>query len=130
MTIFFQNKKEYPTSMDMAKFISFEGESSRPSFITSYFISQLRQISNYSIVSVTSELLNSPDYISYKNYGQSHMYWWVIMIYNNLIDFSELTFGKQIKIPDISEINKILADMQLAETAVSSENYERITLVK
>ena len=130
--IFFQNKDEqYYTNIDMAKFIDFDDNNSgRPSIITSYFISQIRQIKQYTIVEISNELIEAPDFVSYRQYMGEHMYWWIIMIYNNLIDFSELTFGKKIKIPYLSEINRILSNLQLAETAVQNQNVNKINLVK
>jgi hypothetical protein len=131
MSIFFQNKNnQYSTNIDMAKFISFDEETGRPSILTSYFITQIRQIKNYEVVSITNELLEAPDFVSFKRYQQNHGYWWVIMIYNNLLDFSELSFGMQIKVPLLSEINKIIANMQLAETNVKNQKYNNIVMVK
>ena len=131
MSIFFQNKdNQYSTNIDMAKFISFDEETGRPSILTSYFITQIRQIKNYEVVSITNELLEAPDFVSFKRYQQNHGYWWIIMIYNNLLDFSELSFGMQIKVPLLSEINKIIANMQLAETNVKNQKYNNITMVK
>jgi hypothetical protein len=129
--LFFQNKEQYYTNIDMAKFVDFDEEASgRPSFLTSYVISKIRQIKNYEVVTITNELLEAPDFVSFKKYQQSHSYWWVIMVYNNLLEFSELTFGKQIKVPAITEINQILSGIQLAETSVKNQNYNKITLVK
>ena len=131
MSIFFQNKEQYYTNIDMARFVDFDSEASeRPSFITSYFISQIRQIQNYRVLEISNELVNSPDYVSFKSYQQEHMYWWIIMIYNNLIDFNELTYGKKIKVPLLSEVNKILAGMQLAETSYKNGDVENISLYK
>lgn len=131
MALFFQNKEQYYTNIDMAKFIDFDEEDSgRPSFLTSYVISKIRQIKNYKTVVITNELLEAPDFVSYKNYQGSHSYWWIIMVYNNLLDFSELTFGKQIKVPYVTEINQILSGVQLVKTSVENQNYDSISLVK
>ena len=131
MTIFFQNRDtQYSTAIDMAKYISFDEETGRPSILTSYFITQIRQIKNYEVVEITSELLEAPDFVSFKRYQEEHGYWWIIMIYNNLLDFSELTFGRQIKVPLQYEINKVLSAMQLAETNVKNQNFNNIVMVK
>lgn len=131
MTIFFQNKDQYFTSIDMAKFVDFdEQDSGRPSFLTSYVISKIRQIKNYTTITITDELLEAPDFVSFRNYQRSHSYWWIIMVYNDILEFSEFTFGKQIKIPNITEINQILSGLQLAETSVKNVNYDNIFLVK
>jgi len=131
MGIFFQNKEQYFTDIDMAKFVDFDEENSgRPSFLTSYFVSQIRQIKNYTLYTIDGSTVEAPDYISFKNYQQEHMYWWIIMIYNNLIDFSELTFGRQIKIPLLSDVNRLLSNLQVAETNYNNGNVESITLTK
>ena len=131
MGIFFQNNEDYYTNIDMAKFVDFDdANSGRPSFITSYFISQIRQIKNYRVGTISNELIDSPDFVSFQAYNGEHMYWWIIMIYNNFIDFNELTFGKEVKIPMLSDINKILSGMQLAQTNYENGNVEGITLVK
>lgn len=130
MSIFFQNKEQYNTNIDMAKFISFDEETGRPSILTSYFITQIRQIKNYKTVTITNELIDAPDFVSFRQYQQEHGYWWIIMIYNNLLDFSELVTGKQIKVPVLYEINKIIANMQLAETNVKNQKYNNIVMVK
>jgi len=131
MTIFFQNKEQYDTSLDMAKFVDFDDENSgRPSYITSYVINQIKQISRYETIKVTNELVEAPDYISYKKYQGSHAFWWIIMIYNNLLEFSEIKYGMELKIPSITDVNNILSSIQIAETSVKNGNYEKVTMVK
>ena len=131
MSIFFQNNEQYYTNIDMARFVDFDNENSgRPSFLTSYIISQIRQIKNYSTMEIESKYIDSPDFISYSKYQGQHMYWWIIMIYNNLLDFNELTFGKQIKIPNISDVNRILSNLQTTITAYEDGDVSKIEMSK
>ena len=62
-------------------------------------------------VTVSQELLNRPDMISYDVYGTVDL-WWVIFEFNKINDpLFDLKLGQQIRIPDkdrvIEAINKI-----------------------
>jgi hypothetical protein len=64
------------------------------------------------IYTVNEDTENSADLISYKNYG-IHDYWWLICELNNITDpLTELVRGKQLAIPNISDINLYIQSKQ------------------
>ena len=55
---------------------------------------------------------NKADLISFKIYG-IHEYWWLICDLNNIVDpLTDLTRGKQLAIPNITDINLYIQNKQ------------------
>lgn len=61
-------------------------------------------------VTITEELVQRPDLISFKAYGTTE-YWWVIYEFNNISDpLFELTTGQILRIPRLARVQAALAD--------------------
>lgn len=89
---------------DLAKFLQYEKGSY--SFLNSYFIDKIKKLSPAGKYTCTNE---RPELISYKIYGDVQFYW-VIMMYNDCLDFADGTFGagKVISYPSISDIERLM----------------------
>ena len=71
------------------------------------------------IITIDDNLENKADLISYKYYGAVN-YWWLICEVNNITDpLTELTRGKQLAIPSLSDILLYIQSKQ-------SSNYNNV----
>ena len=68
-------------------------------------ISQIETYTEYTVDTGTEE--NLP-LIAYKNYGNKDL-WWVIAVFNGVLDISELTPGSKLRLPNISELTFLLS---------------------
>lgn len=93
-TFFINTDLNTQTRFDIVKFIEFVGDNYDPlnSFILNN-IKRLKSIGQYSIISE-----KRPDLISSILYGDTQ-YWWLIMLYNDIYDISDLVAGKIINYP-------------------------------
>lgn len=65
-------------------------------------------------VTLTQDLLQRPDLISYKAYGTADL-WWVILEYNNIRDpLFELKINQVIRIPSIDRVLAAISTMNRA----------------
>ena len=87
--------------------------------VTSTFIQELRELPLMSYVTSKEE---RPDLLAYRIYGDTQ-FAWIIMIYNNCIDFTDGTFkaGMQIKYPALSDLEKLIFTLKARKRAVESE---------
>ena len=61
-------------------------------------------------LTITQELLQRPDLIAHRAYGDREL-WWVIYEFNNINDpLFELTLGQILRIPAIERVRKALTD--------------------
>ena len=89
---------------DLSKFLKQEGEGYMA--LDSYFIDKIKKLPAQG----TYQCLNErPDTIAYKIYGDVQFYW-IVMVYNDWLDFTDSTFGagKMISYPSISDIERLM----------------------
>lgn len=67
-----------------------------------------------------------PDVIAYRLYGSSE-YWWVLMLYNNIIVPSQLVSGASIKYPQIDKLETLYGRLAAQERHVSRKKYTAST---
>jgi hypothetical protein len=97
---FFNENYKSDIRYDQGKLLEFsEGFSD---LITSYFISQLKNLSLYGEYVIVGEE-GRPDLVSYKIYNHTQ-YWWILMLYNDMIELSEIRNGIKIKYPSIDSL--------------------------
>ena len=84
----------------------------------------ISQVNAYVLYNVNKSERGRPDLIAYNKYGDTN-YWWIILMYNGLISFKELKEGITIKVPDFSQISKILSDQA---TQVYSKNIRKVSI--
>lgn len=118
--IFFQDRsKDYKRRLDMDRFL--DKSEDHVSLLNSAVISQIKQIEEYEIYQVSVEE-KAPDYIALLKY-RSHAYWWIIMVYNNLLSFDEIVPGMTLRLPSQVAIDNILNTCKLQETQVNNGIY-------
>ena len=128
MTLLFQNTNyDYATKLDIGKFISLDNL--RPSILTSWVISQIKQIQEYEVFQITKEA-GYLDYIAYSKY-QDHSYWWIIALYNDILDEeTELSEGTTLKVPSINALTKIMNELKANETLYKNNTVSSLTIYK
>lgn len=111
-TYFLNITERTPKRFDFKKFMEYE---KYYDIITSEISQSLKEIPVYGNFVVTEEF--RPDLISYKIY-QDTMYWWIIMLYNDLTSIYQLTTGLTIKFPPLKAIEKYYYNLkQLQENS-------------
>lgn len=116
MSLFFINLDyESDIRFDMAKFVDFKEGAFEP--LTSNFLSEISNLKPIDRFVVTTEEAR-PDLISYKIYGTTQ-YWWVLMEMNGILDVDEITVGKLIEYPDISDLEDIYFSLKAKEITSS-----------
>jgi len=89
---------------DLAKFMRFvSGEGYDP--LDSYFLRELPNLQSRGQYSVQNEA-KRPDLISYRFYGTTN-YWWIVMLYNNILSVEELIAGTVLEIPSEEDISRL-----------------------
>lgn len=69
----------------------------------------LKQATGDVFVTITADIANRPDLISFKAYG-SPEFWWIIYEFNNLRDpLFDLQIGQIIRLPSIDRIKQAIA---------------------
>lgn len=106
---------EFDKRYDAAKFIEYTNDCF--DILTSYFVSKLKSLSQYSIFVVQAEE-NRPDLISYKIYKDTQ-YWWMLMIYNDIVNFEEIPTGTQIKYPSVTDVEDLYFSLKSLERSQS-----------
>jgi len=89
-------------------------------FLAATYTTLRESISSAALHKVRETEVGQPDQISYIYYGQEQL-WWIITLYNGLVDpISELTVGRVLHIPDLSEVNRLLTKSSAAAARVSA----------
>lgn len=97
---------------DISKFMEFT-DNFDP--LTPNFFSAVERLPERQKFFVQSEE-GRPDLISFKIYGDVQ-FWWVIMIYNNIVDVDDLNIGRILSIPDIDSLEDLFFSLKSKETA-------------
>ena len=96
---------------DLGKFLQWVDDNHDP-LTSSMFenVRKLRSGGNY-IVQGDGE---RPDNISFKLYGSTE-YWWIILIYNGLIEHNRISNGQQIKYPEIQALEDFYFSLKIKQ---------------
>jgi hypothetical protein len=103
--------KEFNTRFDLGKFMRFEDDCFDP--LTSTMIEEIEALEQEGITKIRVEE-NRPDLLSYRLYGDTQ-YWWVIMFYNRIYDWEDVTIGSFIKYPSLSALDLKYFTLRQAE---------------
>jgi hypothetical protein len=98
---------------DISKFIEYLTDNYDP--MTSYFLNEVRKLPNQSSYVVTSSE-NRIDLISYEIYGDVQ-YWWILLVYNNLIEPENIPGGTLLLYPSLSDLEQFLFTLKTLESA-------------
>lgn len=70
-------------------------------------IPKIQSIKSYKVHEISQDERGAPDLISTNEYG-SDEFWWMIMAYNGLGAYSDITEGRSLKIPDLGALISIV----------------------
>lgn len=77
--------------------------------LDSYFVSRLLKLPIHGFYNVQGEE-KKPELLAYRIYG-SVQYWWLLMLYNGILDNEELVSGNNIKYPSLDDIENIYFEL-------------------
>ena len=126
MLHFVNTDKEYPTRLDLGKFVSLNNDI--PSILTSWLISKIQQITDFYYFKVTKEVGFS-DFVAYSAY-KNHAYWWIVKVFNSILEDTEIVEGMVLRIPTESAINKLISELKTKETLYNNGNTTNLDIMK
>jgi len=104
-----------PVRYDEAKFMEYDTDVYDS--LTSYFLDVLRKLPVHGEYVVVDEE-GRPDLLSHRIYG-STQYWWILLVYNNLVSPFDVQSGMTIRYPSIDDLEALffkLAALQRGKT--------------
>lgn len=105
------------TRYDMSKFMEFDQDDF--CILDSYFCTQLSRLQYVGTIAVTTQE-NRPDLLSYDIYGDT-MYWWILMLYNNLTSPNELKAGLIVAYPSLNSIENLYFTLSTKQKTKDTE---------
>jgi hypothetical protein len=81
-------------------------------------VPRIQSIQQYTVHHITQEERASPDLISINEYG-SDDFWWMIMAYNGIGSYVNITEGKSLKIPNFGALVAIVTENAIRPNKVS-----------
>jgi hypothetical protein len=89
--------------------------------LTSFFVSRIKDLPIYGTYRIRGEE-RKPMLLSHQIYGDIQ-YWWILMMYNGLLDICALTAGLLLKYPSIDSIEDLFYQLRTQEVAQTSSNW-------
>lgn len=101
--MFFMENIDTEQKWDMIKFLEFNVDNCDPlnSFMYKY-IKELPEVGT----KIVRRGARRPDTISYLLYGNTQ-YWWLLMLYNDIININDIRYGMTIRFPSLSSIEEL-----------------------
>jgi hypothetical protein len=104
MTLFYINTElETPRRFNSEKFMEFLN--GNYDILTAYLYNRLKELPLSGVYKVISGEAN-PALISYRIYGDTQ-YWYLLLLYNDVIDFRDVKIGDRIKFFDLSDLEDL-----------------------
>lgn len=97
---YINNEIETDNRFDTLKFLNFNDDNFDP--LDSFTLFNIKNLSTLGSKEITNEE-KRPDLLSYNIYEDTQ-YWWILLVYNDILDINELTSGKVIKYPSLNSI--------------------------
>jgi len=114
MSLFFVNLDiDTIKRFDMAKFMDFKNQAHDP--ITSSLIFRLKDLPSGGEIVVRGEEAR-PDLISFRALLDTQ-YWWIIMLYNDVIDVNDLVEGQKLNVPDQGALDDLFFSLKADQVA-------------
>lgn len=95
---------------DLARFVEFSSDDEVYDFLGSFFVQKIQTLSLFGIFTVLEDE-GRLDNIAYKIY-QDTSYWWILMVYNNLVVPHEVENGAKIRYPSPQDLEKLFFDLK------------------
>ena len=83
--------------------------------LNSEFLRQLKELPENGTYTVSTEE-GRPDLLSYKIYTDTQ-YWWLLLIYNDLVYVDDLVLGMTIKFPSLADLEAIYFSLTSKQAA-------------
>jgi len=84
------------------------------------FIIEFMKLKKLGEINISESEEKRPDLLSYKIY-RDVKYWWLLMMFNEILDSDLLLKDKTIKFFDISDLNKLIMKMSLKQKKINKE---------
>lgn len=105
MSVFYLDDKYKGSAVDMARFANFDEGSYDP--LTSYFFMRMPYLEMDGNIQVQVKWEHRPDLVSYHIFGSTD-YWWILLMYNDLMSNEEVLPGMILKYPKRSAIDEYI----------------------
>ena len=102
---------DLPERFDLSKFLEYNEDNF--DVLNSSFLIEFMKIKPVGYFNVTYED-KAPDYVSLQLYGK-HEYWWLLMYYNNILDFKKLKTGDVLRYFSLSDVESLYFKMKSLE---------------
>lgn len=106
--MFFFNNKSTNEIYDMSKFMPFLTDNY--DILDSYFIDKLVKLPMKGTYEITTQE-HKMQTISFIIYGDTS-YWWLLMMYNSILDTKELSTGKVLKFFSLSDLESLMFSLK------------------
>ncbi len=111
--MFFINlTQDFDIKFDIGKFMEFTNNVH--DILTSHFITNIKNLLGVSGTFVVTGEEFRPDLISWKIYG-STQYWWIIMVFNSILDPDDIVSGTVIEYPLLDNLENFYFDLRALE---------------
>lgn len=111
---YINTERDTTNQYDMSKFMPFTGDFY--DLLYSSFAEELRKLPHTGKV-ILGAADRSPALLSYKIYGDTQ-YWWVLMLYNDMVTLDDFFPGRVVLYPTPSKIHKIYFDLKSNEAKI------------
>lgn len=105
-----------PERFAESKFMEIVVDNSDP--LTSYFYDKIKALPPSGSYSVQHEV-ERPESLSYSIYGDSQ-YWWILLEYNGIKEYSQIAIGDTILYPSIADIEDLFFALKSLQTAAEA----------
>lgn len=104
------------TRFDLRKFVEVDPDSGIQDATTSAFFSEIKTLKRGGDFTVAA-FENRPDLISFMIY-KSTQYWWIILVYNDLVSPENLVPGMIIHYPALKDLERLYFDLNSRRAAL------------
>lgn len=106
---YISNDLQVETRFDTMKFLNFNIDNIDP--LDSYLITNIHKLQAVGTFTVTIQE-ERPDLISYEIYDDTQ-YWWILLLYNKILDISQIKPGLDLAYPDKSNLETLYQNASL-----------------
>lgn len=101
-------------NVDLVDMVNVMGFSDFHDVLDSAFFGRVKDLPLLGVFTVSVEE-HRPDLLAFNVYGQtdeSYKYWWVLMVYNDILVVKDLVLGMKIRYPSKSSVDSFMLDLQ------------------
>lgn len=110
---FINNNLDTDTRYDIIKFFDFKQDNIDP--LDSCLLINILNLPEQGIYTILNEE-KRPDLLSYNLY-QDTQYWWILLLYNSILNVNELKSGITIRYPSLTLLEKLYTELSIEQKA-------------